>query len=112
MECWRWKHTWGCEISVAYFEYLMGFQKHLANNGGSLCESEMKNVLSVQIDQTQSLMMITTSDELEIGVPIQIQFEVVPDAPIGYAINEPVSGPEYVGERTYTAGIVSVVSSA
>lgn len=62
----------------------MGFQKHLVDHGGSLCKSEMKKVLTVEIQRHwDSLMVINMAEELAIGVPVQIQFEIIPKAPIG-----------------------------
>lgn len=108
--------------------------KYLKENGGSLHASEMKAVLAVngrngkpitlEPDDSWSQMIITTAEKLSPGIPVQIQFEIIPEEPIGYTkrVVKWGNGTELIycvlspqdvvsGDcvaRTYTAAITSV----
>lgn len=83
----------------------MSLNKVLKVGGGSLHKSEMKKIISIEylgassVDHSQ--LMITTADKLPIGVPLQVQFEVIPEAPI---VNKDDSAAAYA----YVTNIKSV----
>lgn len=67
-------------------------------------KSDMKKISFVEISALGNQMMIETFDELPIGVPIQVQFEIIPHAPVGYTINDD----ESLATTQYSARIMSI----
>jgi len=75
----------------------MSFKADLKASGGSLHTSDIKKVLSVKINPNwQPQLLITVTDKLPIGVPVQVQFEIIPQTKR--------SGIAYI----YTANIKSI----
>ncbi len=89
---------------------MFGMHKHLKDHGGSLAASHMKEVISVGVGVGHNLggkmpekLFIEIAGKLPLGVPVQVQFEIIPVVANGYTVAE--NGPT---THEYIANIVSV----